>query len=116
MPICRRSAIYAAAAFVLSVGLNACSSTGGSDSSASPFPALPPPAMAEPAASCDQSKASWAIGQQADEALMKKIIDDTGAKHARKLRPGMMVTMEFDGTRVNVRVDNNDKVLSVTCG
>ena len=38
------------------------------------------------------------------------------AKRTRVLKPGMMITMEFDGTRVDVRVDNNNVVLAVTCG
>ena len=56
------------------------------------------------------------MGRIADETMMSKLLNDTGAKRIRRLKPGMMVTMEFDGTRLNVRVDNNNKVLSVTCG
>lgn len=105
------------AAAVLSIALSACTAAPTPESTASPFPALPPPPMAEqPAATCDQDKGSWAVGKPADEALVAKVLSDTGAKHSRMLRPGMMVTMEFDGTRVNIRVDSNKVVLGVTCG
>jgi Peptidase inhibitor I78 family len=103
-------------AFALSFGLNACTAAPTPEPSASVFPALPPPPITEPAATCDQSKGSWAVGKPADEALLAKILSDTGAKHTRVLRPGMMVTAEFDGTRINIRVDNNNLVLAVTCG
>jgi hypothetical protein len=103
-------------AAIFLIGLSACTAAPTPETAASPFPALPPPPMAEPAASCDQSKASWAVGKAADETLVAKVLSDTGAKHSRILRPGMMVTMEFDGTRVNIRVDNNKVVLGVTCG
>ena len=96
--------------------LSACTAAPTPETTASPFPALPPPPMAEPAASCDQAKGGWAVGKPADEALVAKVISDTGAKYSRTLRPGMMVTMEFDGNRVNIRVDNNKIVLAVTCG
>jgi hypothetical protein len=56
------------------------------------------------------------MGKTADDALVAKVLSDTGAKRVRMLRPGVMVTMEYDGTRVNVRVDNNKNVLAVTCG
>jgi hypothetical protein len=111
-----RSPACTAAVLFMSIGLNACSAASTPKPAASPFPALPPPPMAEPAASCDQAKASWAVGKPADDALLAKILQDTGAKRTRLLKPGMMVTAEFDGTRVNVRVDNNNVVLAVTCG
>jgi hypothetical protein len=34
----------------------------------------------------------------------------------RVLRPGMVITREFNGARLNIRVDNEHKVLSVSCG
>ena len=104
------------AAAILAVGLTACTAAKTPETAVSPFPALPPPPMAEPAATCDQDKGSWAVGKPADEALLAKVLNDTGAKRTRVLKPGMMVTMEFDGTRVNIRVDNNNVVLSVACG
>lgn len=113
--ISRYRASVSAAAMAMIVG--ACTSASTPEPVTSPFPALPPPPMAEqPAASCEQGNASWAVGKLADDELVAKVLSDTGAKHSRILKPGMMVTMEFDGTRVNIRVDNDKKVLAVTCG
>jgi hypothetical protein len=91
--------------------------SAASSSATVPDQSPPPPvANPEPAGSCDASKGSWAVGKVADEALQAKVLSDTGAKHMRFLKPGMMITAEFDGNRVNVRVDNDKIVLSVACG
>ena len=34
----------------------------------------------------------------------------------RVIRPGMMVTMDYSATRLNVQVDGSDRVLTLTCG
>jgi hypothetical protein len=34
----------------------------------------------------------------------------------RVLRPGVMVTQEFNGMRLNIRVDTERKVLATSCG
>ena len=122
---------------LLAASLAACSSTRTAEPAVAGMPALPPPPMAEPvatndpvtepasdsstsvpgpAAVCDQGKGSWAVGKVADAVLVAKVMADTGAKKTRMLKPGMMVTAEFDGTRVDIRVDNNNVVLAVTCG
>lgn len=100
------------AALLLSTGLGACTMTPVPEATATNPPAEPP---ATPM-SCNASKAQWAIGQLADEALLTKVLSDTGARQSRVLKPGMMVTAIFDGTRVNVRVDADRIVLGVTCG
>ena len=66
--------------------------------------------------SCDASVLAWATGQVADEALVERARVQAGAKTVRVLRPGMMVTREFNGDRLNIRVDNERKVLATNCG
>lgn len=34
----------------------------------------------------------------------------------RVIRPGMMVTMDYSATRLNLHVDGADKILSLSCG
>ena len=41
---------------------------------------------------------------------------DAGATRARVLKPGQAVTMEFDGARLNLEVDADDKVVALRCG
>ena len=41
---------------------------------------------------------------------------DAGAKTVRVLEPDQMVTMEFDGERLNIEVDATKKIVAVRCG
>ena len=96
----------------MSTGLGACTVTPVSAATASNPPAEPPPKPLN----CDESKARSAIGLPLDDALLAKVLADTGAKKSRILKPGMMVTNEFDGARVNLRIDTQRIVLGITCG
>jgi hypothetical protein len=103
------------ATLILSASLGACTMTPVPEATANNPPVEPPPTPM-PVMNCDATKGSWAVGKPLDDALLAKVLADTGSTQSRVLRPGMMVTMQFVGTRVNVRVDNNKVVLAVTCG
>jgi hypothetical protein len=100
----------ALAASLLGVALSSCA--------ASPRPDASAPVATAPAADrqCDASTLGWAVGQVADDALVERARTEAGAQSVRVLRPGMMVTREFNGTRLNIRVDNERKVLATSCG
>ena len=66
--------------------------------------------------SCDAEAAQRFVGQKADEATVKAAVAASGAKSARVIKPDMMVTMDFRGDRVNIRVDDAGKIIAVTCG
>jgi hypothetical protein len=108
----------AVASSFFSLCLAACTMTPVPQATASnpPNPPAEPPPTPVPVMSCDASKGQWAVGKTLDDALLAKVMADTGSKQSRVLRPGMMVTAEFLGTRVNIRVDNSKGVLAVTCG
>jgi len=101
----------AALSGLLGLGVSACAATPeAKTANAGGEPA-------EPAAStCDATSLSWAVGQVADEALVARAQKESHATSVRVLRPGMMVTNEFDGARLNIRVDNDRKVLATSCG
>ena len=97
-----------ALAFVplLAVSLGACAAkpmrTGGP---------LPPQLQ-----TCQADAAQSAIGAPATPERVEQIRQQTHSRIVRVLHPGQMVTMEFSGDRVNIRVDANDAILSVGCG
>ena len=97
---------------LLALSLSACA--------ASPQQGPPPPTGADPAeppaGACDATPLSWAVGQVADEALIERARNEAGAQTVRVLRPGMMVTREFNAMRLNIRVDTERKVLATSCG
>jgi hypothetical protein len=83
---------------------------------ASPPPADDPSSGSTPVAACDATPIAWAVGEVADDALIERARVGAGATMVRVLRPGMVITREFNGARLNIRVDNARKVLSVICG
>lgn len=66
--------------------------------------------------SCSAAKAQALIGRQHSEALGKDALRRTGAKVIRLIRPGQAVTMDYRTDRLNIGVDERDKVIRITCG
>jgi hypothetical protein len=67
------------------------------------------------AQACDAEKAESAVGQRANPGLVEQYRKLAGAKTARALRPHDVMTMEYDPTRLNLRLNDNDVVISVNC-
>ena len=65
---------------------------------------------------CEADAGRAAIGEQATPERIEQIRQQTHSRAVRVLRPGMLVTMEFSGDRVNIRVDTQNVILGVTCG
>lgn len=65
---------------------------------------------------CDADRAQAFVGRHADSDTQQAAMAASGAKVVRVLRPGMMVTLEYRGDRLNLRIDGQGKILSVTCG
>jgi hypothetical protein len=67
-------------------------------------------------ASCNAEGAQRFVGQTADAATVRSAMAASGAKAVRVIKPGMMVTMDFSGDRLNIRVDDADRIVAVNCG
>lgn len=89
-------------------------STGSSPGAMTPAPA-PAPAP-PPAVLCDAKPAQFAVGQNSTASIMESARVRSGAQMARILRPGQMITKEFNAQRLNLQVDANGRILSVNCG
>ena len=70
-----------------------------------------------PSASCnpDAAKPS-AMGKTATAAVVEKARIDAGARSARVLKPGQMVTMEYAEGRLNIDVDAGNVITNLRCG
>lgn len=79
---------------------------------AQPPSAPPPPA----AGTCNAAAAQFAVGQPGSAQLASRAMHAAGAQRFRWLRPGEVVTMEFDATRLNLELDAGGKVIRVRCG
>lgn len=69
-----------------------------------------------PAVVCNAQPAQSAVGQNSTASVMESARAKSGAQMARILRPGQMVTKEFDAQRLNLEVDGNGRIVAVRCG
>jgi hypothetical protein len=75
-------------------------------------PQTPPPAPDK----CDAAPVQGYVGSHAAGPVVEKIVAESGSRNARVIRPGMAVTMDYREDRVNVRVDDANRILSISCG
>jgi hypothetical protein len=82
-------------------------------SACAPAATLPPPL---PAQQCVAAPASWAIGRAATAETVERIRLDTRSAVARVIHPDEVVTMEYRSDRVNVKVNERNAIVGITCG
>ncbi|HIE5353664.1 MULTISPECIES: I78 family peptidase inhibitor [Stenotrophomonas] len=97
--------------------LAACSHAGGSaGSGSSSDSAAPPPHVAGSPQRCNPEKLEGLAGRTADEATVKQVVEASGARTARVVKPGMAVTMDFREDRVTIEVDAQNRIVRANCG
>ena len=65
---------------------------------------------------CNAQAAQAFVGQNSTAKVVEAARVKSGALMARILRPGQMVTKEFDAQRLNLEVDANGRIVAVRCG
>lgn len=65
---------------------------------------------------CDHERVQHLLGRTATPDLLEQARSQAGAQSARLLRPDQVVTLEFDGGRLNIHTDKNLKIERLTCG
>ena len=84
-----------------------------------PAPPAPEPigkTTAPPGDICDAKPAQGVLGQQPTVKVIEQARVRSGARMARVLRPGQMVTKEFDQQRLNLELDASGKIIAARCG
>ncbi len=71
----------------------------------------PPPVLLADLGACGGNALHALVGHPATT-----LPDKGGWGALRIIKPGMMVTMDYSATRLNVRVDGSDKILALDCG
>ncbi|WP_125076462.1 I78 family peptidase inhibitor [Pseudoxanthomonas sp. SGT-18] len=69
-----------------------------------------------PPPSCDAAPVQGLVGETASDELVEQARTDAGADSVRVLKPGQAVTLEFNGARLNVEVDEANQIVSLRCG
>jgi len=106
----RRSPLLLLAAIL---PLAACTHAGGNASAdAGSLPAK----VSDGPQECRPEALDAFTGKTADEATIKKLVADSGARNARVVKPGMAVTMDFRQDRVTVQVDAQNRIERASCG
>ncbi len=72
---------------------------------------LPPSTM-----QCDAAPASWAIGHEPTAEVVERVRVDSHSQTTRVLHPGDVITMEFSSGRVNLKVNERNAIIAITCG
>ncbi len=108
-----------AACAVLAV--SGCTSSPPTESSSSTDSPMPPAAAATTTPpmrteSCKADGAQQFVGRTATPEIVEQARMASGAKTARVLTPDQMITMEYRGDRLNVRVGTDNVIGSVGCG
>ena len=95
--------------------LAALALTSGGCTTGAPPPMESVP-VAEPGSLCDAARPQELIGRQASPAVAREARRLSGARTARFLRPGQIVTMEYRADRLNLHLDAQDKGERIICG
>ncbi|MGP0173139.1 I78 family peptidase inhibitor [Pseudomonas sp. NCHU5208] len=66
--------------------------------------------------SCTSSAAEHFKGQTASAELLEQARQEAGASSARILTPRSVVTLEYNGQRLNLNVDDQGVITRVSCG
>ncbi|HKN77722.1 I78 family peptidase inhibitor [Lysobacter sp. P5_B9] len=65
---------------------------------------------------CNAEAARSVVGQMATAETVEQARSAAGAEIARTLKPGQVVTMEYNASRLNIDVDAGNTISNVRCG
>jgi len=122
-----RRPLLAATLSVLVLSLSACQSPQPDEQEAvtaqaqqaaaeAAAPARETAPEAPPIGTCDATQLQGLVGQKLTDALSEQARQDAHAKSVRVLEPDQMVTMEFNGERLNLEVDAQRVITAARCG
>ncbi len=77
-------------------------------------PVAPLPGL--PSGKCSTATLANLVGRPATASLIARARHRVGATAVRTIRPGQAVTMDYREGRLNVNVDDRNRVQSFTCG
>lgn len=109
------TALAAVASLGMAALMAGCASHGPAPAAA-PSPTQSQAQAPAPDMLCNAQPAQAAVGQSSRASVVESARARSGARMVRILRPGQMVTKEFDTQRLNLEVDANGRILAVRCG
>ena len=77
---------------------------------------MPPPPNVPIETQCVAGAGAWAIGRAPTDQVVEQIRIDTRSNSVRVIHPGDVVTMDYRGDRVNIKVNERNAIVGVSCG
>ena len=74
------------------------------------------PAPVEPIRECNADRVQTLVGRDATPPTVKQAQDQANARTVRVIKPGMAVTMDYRMDRLNVELDQANKITALRCG
>lgn len=65
---------------------------------------------------CGANGVQTRLGQAYSEALHEELATTSGARQVRVMRPGQAYTMEYLHDRLNIRLDEGERITDLFCG
>ncbi|SEL57594.1 I78 family peptidase inhibitor [Halomonas daqiaonensis] len=94
--------------------MTACSAA---NESAAPRASAPePPHVNEGDDACGAARVQDRVGRDFDAAMGMALREESGAKTLRVMRPGEAHTLDYRTERLNVRLDDRDRISALECG
>lgn len=75
-----------------------------------------PATSSSQASTCEAGAAQWALGQSISDSLANRIQLDTRATRVERIRPGQPVNADIRPDRINIKLDQDGRIQSITCG
>jgi len=106
----------------LAAGLAGCAAGPQRAGNATQQPAAPAGQTAQagtPSASraaCDAQPIQNMLGQAFSERVSESARQGSGSRSVRVLRPGEVMTMEYNATRLNIILDKSNAIEALRCG
>lgn len=89
----------------------------GCSSSPAPEDASRPPPMRGPdSETCNAAPAQAHLGNTLSGALERNLLAASQARQVRVLRPGESYTMDFRADRLNIHLDEEGRIVELSCG
>lgn len=77
---------------------------------------MPPPPNVPIETQCVAGAGAWAIGRAPTDQVVEQVRIDTRSNSVRVIHPGDAVTMDYRGDRVNIKVNERNAIVGVSCG
>lgn len=74
------------------------------------------PAPVEPIRECNANRIQGLVDRDATPATIKQAQEQATARSVRVIKPGMAVTMDYRSDRLNVELDEANKITALRCG